>query len=144
MGASECKSNVYHSPDDVAIQVFLNTLRSKMQILLHDDDGLESATGLIEAMDLSAKERKMRKRKEPNPYIARTKEEQEFDEKTNEQIKQITARLSCSEDQIQSHVASTLCATLYVYYTLYIVDCGMAINWFISTVMILAHSLCGL
>ena len=116
------KSDVYQSPDDIAIQVFLNTIRSQMQIALHDDNVMESSTSLIEALDISSKEQRIKKRSDQPSYVARTKEEEEFDEKTNEQIKQLTQRLNFSEDQIQSHVE---------YIMLYSDK---------STTMILAHS----
>merc|ERR1719361_2771087 len=93
----ESKSDVYQSPDDVAIQVLLNSVRSKMQRHLDDDHILSSSMGLIEALDLSSKEQKMRRRQESNSFVPRTKEEEEFDEKTNEQIKQITDSLNFSE-----------------------------------------------
>ena len=81
-----------------------------------------TSSRLIEALDISSKEQRIKKRSDQPSYVPRTKEEEEFDEKTNEQIKQLTQRLNFSEDQIQSHVE---------YIMLYSDK---------STTMILAHS----
>ena len=96
---SQKKNKTNMSPDDIAIDEFLARIGKQIQDKLDEDEIMDSAVKYINEMDAKKKEQE-----KPKEYVPKSKEELEYDEKTNEQIKNITKRLSLSKDQLQSQV----------------------------------------
>eukprot|EP01084_Bolivina_argentea_P263846 446738_1 len=100
------KSSTHHppephtSPDDIAINQLLDRIGTTMTTFLHDKHSHPSSK--IQSKATHINHSKKDKPVTATPYVPKSKEEVEFDEKTNEQIKNITKRLSLTQEQLQS------------------------------------------
>eukprot|EP00484_Ammonia_sp_Unknown_P024854 CAMPEP_0197036588 /NCGR_PEP_ID=MMETSP1384-20130603/14048_1 /TAXON_ID=29189 /ORGANISM="Ammonia sp." /LENGTH=642 /DNA_ID=CAMNT_0042466781 /DNA_START=9 /DNA_END=1937 /DNA_ORIENTATION=+ len=92
------------SPDDIATEEFLDRIAKQMRLTLDEDEILDSSARFVSDMqsnDASQTNSKQQS-KSSAEYKAKSKEEIEFDEKTNENIKNITKRLSFSRNELIS------------------------------------------
>ena len=92
------------SPDDIAIEEFLAKIARSMQETLDDDDIMASTVKYLDDQEKKKKELEKEKEKANEEYKPKSKEEEAFDEKTNQQIINITKRMSLTKEQLQSQV----------------------------------------